>query len=82
MSFAHFPRGLSLVATAALIVLQSNAHAAEAEMRRLERFQVISPSPSANIPPPEEPNPIFPGTLDMRVPPQGPPSRTQAERLT
>jgi uncharacterized protein (DUF2126 family) len=56
--------------------------AAEAETRRLERFQVIASSLTATMPHAEEPNPIFPGTLDLRVPPQGLQSRTQAERQT
>jgi uncharacterized protein (DUF2126 family)/transglutaminase-like putative cysteine protease len=58
------------------------ADAAEAVKRRLELFQVISPSLTASIPQPEEPNPIFPGTLDMRVPPQGLRSHMRGERLT
>jgi uncharacterized protein (DUF2126 family)/transglutaminase-like putative cysteine protease len=56
------------------------ADAAEAEKRRLERFQVISPSLTATIPPSEETNPVFPGTLDLRVPPQGSQGCMQAER--
>jgi uncharacterized protein (DUF2126 family)/transglutaminase-like putative cysteine protease len=43
------------------------ANAAEAEGRRLERFQATSPSLEAAIPE-DETNPIFPGTLDLRVP--------------
>jgi uncharacterized protein (DUF2126 family) len=43
--------------------------AAEAEGRRLERFQVTSPAPSVTSIPEEESNPVFPGTLDLRVPP-------------
>ncbi len=44
------------------------ANAAEAEGRRLERFQVTSPSLDLAAMPEDESNPIFPGTLDMRVP--------------
>ncbi len=45
------------------------ANAAEAESRRLERFHVNSPSLNLAAIPEEEINPIFPGTLDLRVPP-------------
>jgi uncharacterized protein (DUF2126 family) len=41
------------------------ANAAEAEGRRLERFQVTSPSLDLAAIPEDETNPIFPGTLDM-----------------
>jgi uncharacterized protein (DUF2126 family)/transglutaminase-like putative cysteine protease len=52
-------------------------NAAEAEGRRQERFQVAFPSLSqVEIPEPET-NPIFPGTLDLRIPP--PPSRNRIE---
>ncbi len=44
------------------------ANAAEAEARRMERFQVNAPDPHRTAAPEEEPNPIFPGTLDMRMP--------------
>jgi uncharacterized protein (DUF2126 family) len=44
------------------------ANAAEALARRLERFEVISPIDPV-IMPEEEMNPIFPGTLDLRIPP-------------
>jgi uncharacterized protein (DUF2126 family) len=44
---------------------------AEAEGRRLERFQVNSPTPDRMAAPDEEFNPIFPGTLDLRLPPPG-----------
>jgi uncharacterized protein (DUF2126 family)/transglutaminase-like putative cysteine protease len=47
------------------------ADAAEAERRRLERFQISAPALNGNAPPPEEPNPVFPGTLDLRVPSHG-----------
>jgi uncharacterized protein (DUF2126 family)/transglutaminase-like putative cysteine protease len=42
---------------------------AEAEGRRLERFQVASPSHSPVEIPEIELNPTFPGTLDLRIPP-------------
>jgi uncharacterized protein (DUF2126 family) len=42
--------------------------AAEALARRLERFEVIDPIIPVVIPE-EEINPIFPGTLDLRIPP-------------
>jgi uncharacterized protein (DUF2126 family) len=41
---------------------------AEAEGRRLERFQIASPSHSRVEIPGIEPNPTFPGTLDLRIP--------------
>ncbi len=43
------------------------ASAAEALARRLERFEVIN-SIEPVITPEEEMNPIFPGTLDLRIP--------------
>ena len=43
------------------------ADTAEAEKRREERFQVGPPTRAEVVPPLEEPNPIYPGTLDMRV---------------
>lgn len=45
------------------------ANIGEAESRRNERFQVHSPRPEDVTLPEEEVNPIFPGTLDLRVPP-------------
>jgi uncharacterized protein (DUF2126 family) len=47
------------------------ANAAEALARRLERFQVVDPLVSVPMPG-EEFNPVFPGTLDLRIPPPGP----------
>ena len=47
------------------------ASAAEALTRRLERFEVINPTDPV-ITPEEEMNPIFPGTLDLRIPPPDP----------
>jgi uncharacterized protein (DUF2126 family)/transglutaminase-like putative cysteine protease len=47
------------------------ANAAEAEARRMERFQVV-PAPDGPMPVPEqEANPIFPMTLDLRLPAPG-----------
>jgi uncharacterized protein (DUF2126 family)/transglutaminase-like putative cysteine protease len=46
------------------------ANAAEALARRLERFQVVDPLESVPIPG-EELNPVFPGTLDLRIPRPG-----------
>jgi uncharacterized protein (DUF2126 family)/transglutaminase-like putative cysteine protease len=42
--------------------------AEEAKARRLERFQVSEPSSAAMPPPPQEKNPVFPMTLDLRFP--------------
>ena len=42
------------------------ANAADAEQRRLERFQVNSHPRSISALPPEETDPMFPGTLDLR----------------
>jgi uncharacterized protein (DUF2126 family) len=47
-------------------------NATEAEQRRLERFQVSDPAPGPMTAPKEETNPIFPMTLDLRLPPSGP----------
>ena len=43
------------------------ADAAEAEKRRLERFQVRLSALTANVARRRKPNPIFPGTLDLRM---------------
>ena len=44
------------------------ANSAEAEARRTERFQIVD-APGAAMPAPEqETNPIFPMTLDLRLP--------------
>ena len=53
------------------------ANAAEAEGRRRERFQVTSPSLTPMAAPQDETNPIFPLTLDLRMPP--PAHRAQVE---
>jgi uncharacterized protein (DUF2126 family) len=52
-------------------------NSAEAEGRRRERFQVASPAPTPMAAPEDETNPIFPLTLDLRIPP--PPQGTQVE---
>jgi uncharacterized protein (DUF2126 family) len=46
-------------------------NAAEAEGRRMERFKVHPPAPSPMAAPAEEINPLFPMTLDLRLPPRG-----------
>jgi uncharacterized protein (DUF2126 family)/transglutaminase-like putative cysteine protease len=53
------------------------ANAEEARSRRLARFKVTDPPPGPMIPPPEETNPIFPATLDLRHP--APASASTAE---
>ncbi len=45
--------------------------AAEADARRAERFTVNTPAKDSITPPPAELNPIFPGTLDLRMPSPG-----------
>jgi uncharacterized protein (DUF2126 family) len=47
------------------------ANAAEAEDRRTERFKVADSALSPMAPPEEEINPLFPMTLDLRLPPRG-----------
>jgi uncharacterized protein (DUF2126 family) len=57
--------------------------AAEAEKRRLERFQINTPAPYRAAPPPEPANALFPGTLDLRVPaPMPAEPHAGGERLT
>jgi uncharacterized protein (DUF2126 family) len=53
---------------------------AEAEERRLERFQVDAPSLLPVTVPEDEINPIFPATLDLRIPP-GTKSQDRKPRL-
>jgi uncharacterized protein (DUF2126 family) len=53
------------------------ANAAEALARRLERFEVLNPIIPISMPA-EESNPVFPGTLDLRIPPPGPNDRVEA----
>jgi uncharacterized protein (DUF2126 family)/transglutaminase-like putative cysteine protease len=47
------------------------ANAAEADGRRMERFKVEASALSPMAAPAEEMNPLFPMTLDMRLPPRG-----------
>ena len=54
------------------------ADAAKARKRRLERFQIAPPSTQTATIPPEETNPVFPMTLDLRWPP----SAEQSARKT
>jgi uncharacterized protein (DUF2126 family)/transglutaminase-like putative cysteine protease len=51
--------------------------AAEAERRRLERFQVTSAAVIPMAVPEDETNPIFPATLDLRLPPPQPRSKSR-----
>jgi uncharacterized protein (DUF2126 family)/transglutaminase-like putative cysteine protease len=55
--------------------------AAEAELRRQERFQVMSVSLSSMSPPAVETNPIFPLTLDLRLPPPERPAQIASQGL-
>jgi uncharacterized protein (DUF2126 family) len=59
------------------------ANAIEAADRRRERFQILGVPPEPIAVPQKEANPIFPMTLDLRVPPpQSPPEKkTHAEEL-
>jgi len=52
-------------------------NAAEAEDRRMERFQVTAPALNPMAAPEEEINPHFPMTLDLRLP--APRQKTQIE---
>jgi uncharacterized protein (DUF2126 family) len=54
------------------------ADAAEAQKRRQERFQAAAPATIPMPLPEEETNPIFPATLDLRIPPPQP--RPQAKK--
>jgi uncharacterized protein (DUF2126 family) len=54
------------------------ANAAEAEGRRRERFQTPTPPPGPMPTPVEETNPIYPMTLDLRVPAPG--EKTHSEK--
>jgi len=54
--------------------------AAEALVRRLERFEIIDPVLPVTMPA-EEINPIFPGTLDLRIPPPSPGVRIETREL-
>ena len=50
----------------------------EALARRLERFEVIDPVVPVRMPE-DEVNPIFPGTLDLRIPSTGPHLRNEGQ---
>jgi uncharacterized protein (DUF2126 family) len=54
--------------------------AAEAEQRRRERFQASGPMRVPMAPPEEESNPMFPATLDLRLPPEAK-SRSKLPRV-
>ncbi|WP_348261851.1 transglutaminase family protein [Telmatobacter sp. DSM 110680] len=56
------------------------ANAAEAEARRLERFVVLDQIVPATIPE-DEINPIFPGTLDLRIPPRSASARIETREI-
>jgi uncharacterized protein (DUF2126 family) len=47
------------------------SNATEAAERRRERFQKSSTMPLPMVAPEEESNPLFPMTLDLRLPPPG-----------
>jgi uncharacterized protein (DUF2126 family)/transglutaminase-like putative cysteine protease len=53
------------------------ANAAEAEQRRRERFQTATSAPIPMAVPEDETNPLFPTTLDLRLPP--PVARSQSK---
>jgi uncharacterized protein (DUF2126 family) len=57
-------------------------NAAEAEGRRMERFKVALPALSPMAAPAEEINPLFPMTLDMRLPRPGQKVQIDAPGLT
>jgi uncharacterized protein (DUF2126 family) len=57
------------------------ANAAEAEGRRRERFQTPTPPPGPMPTPVEETNPIYPMTLDLRVPAPGEKTHTEKPEL-
>jgi uncharacterized protein (DUF2126 family) len=54
------------------------ANAADADDRRMERFQVNTPALSQVAAPEEEGNPLFPMTLDLRLPLRGQTTEIQA----
>jgi uncharacterized protein (DUF2126 family) len=56
-------------------------NAAEAEDRRMERFQMVAPALSPMAALAEEINPLFPMTLDLRVPPPGQKTRIGTQGL-
>lgn len=53
------------------------ADAAEAAARRAERFHIESPPPDPMPVPEESPNPVYPITLDLRIPPPNTPVERQ-----
>jgi uncharacterized protein (DUF2126 family) len=57
------------------------ANATEAEQRRRERFHVSDPAPGPVTAPQEENNPIFPMTLDLRLPTSGPETHEKSGRV-
>jgi uncharacterized protein (DUF2126 family) len=56
-------------------------NAAEAEDRRLERFQTATPTLNPIEAPEEEINPLFPMTLDLRLPPRKQTTQTKTPGL-
>jgi uncharacterized protein (DUF2126 family) len=56
------------------------ANAAEALTRRLERFEALNSVVPVSMPAVES-NPVFPGTLDLRIPPPGPNDRVEAAEI-
>ena len=57
------------------------ANAAEAEQRRMERFQSATGTPIPMAAPIDETNPLFPMTLDLRLPPPSAKSQGELARL-
>jgi uncharacterized protein (DUF2126 family) len=55
--------------------------AAEALARRLERFEAIDPVVPVTMPE-EEVNPVFPGTLDLRIPSTSPRAGIETQELS
>jgi uncharacterized protein (DUF2126 family) len=56
-------------------------NATDAAKRRRQRFQVFEPTQGSTVFPTEEKNPIFPMTLDLRLPPPGKHSRIEEPGL-
>jgi uncharacterized protein (DUF2126 family)/transglutaminase-like putative cysteine protease len=57
------------------------ANAAEAEQRRLERFQTATGTPMPMVAPEDESNALFPMTLDLRLPPPGAKSQSELQEI-
>jgi uncharacterized protein (DUF2126 family) len=57
------------------------ANSAEADDRRMERFQVGTPALNPMAAPEEEINPLFPMTLDLRLPPCNQKTHTETPGL-